>query len=164
MSHDAAIVAADAPPKKNKGGRPVKRGWEQRFLRAYQELGAKRLAAQAAAISYRTVLYRQRDDPAFRRQVRAAYNAHAEYLYTHLVRLGVEKHNVIALLASLKAHRRTRGAFVERFMTVNVNATTTLSADDSRQLLTRLLRGDRPLTLPEIPAKALDDAQAERTA
>lgn len=99
----------DAPaPERDpsKGGRPPKVDWEPKFLAYYAEWGNARNAALVAGVSYELVRRKAKSDATFKRAYREAYRAFIAHLEEQLVRLGIEKGNVIAILARLKASGR----------------------------------------------------------
>jgi hypothetical protein len=86
-------------------GRPrrVPAEYEQKLLDYYATKGNLRMAAKLAGVGLNTVARRRKTDPAFRAKLRSARLDFIASLEERLVDLGIEKGNVIAILARLKA-------------------------------------------------------------
>ena len=128
-------------------GRPRLEGWEPRYLEHYREWGAKARAARAAGVSATTVQDRMRTNAAFRRDVAEAREEFLDHLEEDLVKLGRVHHNVIGILARLKADRPER--YVEKhLMGVMVHEL----PDDTSQLLETMLAHAMPSTRRRLQA------------
>jgi hypothetical protein len=135
-------------------GRPPKdpADWTDAFLAYYREKGNAHNACKAAQVSFHTYLKHRRAALAFDRACRLAYREYGAMLRQTLAELGIDKGNVIALLASLKAHSRrlaerySEKAVDNRVLNVTVNeAPVSLAEADAK--LQRMIAAASPATL-----------------
>lgn len=138
------VAIDDAPLKRRKAGRPPRdpAEWEAAFLDYYRAKGNLHNAARAAGVSVNTVAKRRRLHPPFNAAVRLAYREYGALLKEKLGELGIEKGNVIALIASLKGHstrmakRFSEKAVDQRVMNITVNQVS--APPDALETLARL--------------------------
>ena len=135
-------------------GRPARdpADWEPAFLDYYRRKGNAHNACKAAGVAFHTMLKYRRASPRFDAAYRLAYREYGAMLAEKLGELGVDKGNVIALLASLKAHsqrlaaRYSEKAVDARVINVSINEAP-VSLEAATAQLQRLIAQASPQTL-----------------
>jgi hypothetical protein len=106
-STDVCNIAVPAATQR-KIGRPLKTGWEERFLVLYRECGSQRTAAKAAGVSHTLIAKRAKASPEFDEQLSEAREGHLDDLEAELTDMARKRGNVIAAFARLRADRPHR--------------------------------------------------------
>ena len=152
------IVDIDDAPLKRRRGRPPRlpAEWEAAFLEHYASKGNIHTAAKVAGVSVNTVAKHRRASAPFRARMRLAYREYGALLRETLGQLGIDKGNVIALLASLKGHserlarRYSEKAVDARILNLKVNTYAPASLADPAAFLRACLADITPATRAEL--------------
>lgn len=140
-------------------------GWELPFLDYYRKHGVIYMAAERAGVHHATVWRLQQDDPEFAAAMETAKQGYADSLQVRLVASGKKKENPVGYIVQLKAQRPD--LYIERSLTMSVNADVQLEPEAGLQLIQALLGKATNATLaaahlPHAAAQLPESSGAQR--
>lgn len=144
---------------KQEPGRHPSDEWQERYLAYYREHGGQYRSARTLGIRWATVYDEIHRNPDFARALAEAREEFADQCETRMLDLGERSNNPVPYIVRLKALRPSE--YIEKQVSVNVNATADLDDEQTAQLVSALVHSLRessgsavatPLPSRETPA------------